>query len=1107
MPQDIQLDQDVNAVPLAIARIFREALTCPGEAELGRRCLGVAETLTQSQFGFIGEINRETGKLDVIAVSDPGWLACEMPGRSGRDRRPPVGLAIHGIYGRVLLDGRSLITNDPPAHPDNIGLPANHPPLRAFLGVPLIQADEIIGLIGLGNREGGYGRKELEDIEGIAPAIVQAFLGKRAEAALRESELRYRTLVEATSAVTWSCPPSGLHVEPQPAWMAFTGQSAEEMLGLGWTDAVHPDDLASAAERWKDAVARGEPFTSEHRIRRHDGVWRWMSVHAAPIRDGDGRLVEWTGMNLDITERKCSDEGLEAERARLQAVLDALPVAVWIADADGTVIHSNQAVEQVWGKLPVPYGFEKYGEYKGWWADTHARIKPRDWALARAVTSGEVSTGEVIEIERFDGTPAMILNNAAPVFDQGGRIIGGVAVAQDITALRHAEEALGRERALLQSIFDNIPVLLVLWDPRLGRFTLNRHAETVLGWSSAEANDGDFMSRVYPDPEYRAEVGEFMHALQPGFREWLSTTKDGDQVPIEWANVRLRDDTAIGIGVDLRKRKQAEEALVQSREGLRRLAGASLAIMAKSDIAEMLQAIAEAALALTDARLATCVHGLLDGQSGIEAAACVPGAPACPPGEMLRLDRGGVHMTLAESGEPLRLTDAELRTHARSGSPEGRAALRGLLGVPLRTRDGRTDGMILATDKAHGDFTSEDEALLEQLATVASLALQHVEARLSLEASDRRKDTFLAMLGHELRNPLAPIRNSLYLLDRAPPGGDLARRAQSVIERQVTHLTSLVDDLLDVTRIARGKIQLKREPLNLAELVGRTVEDYRALFAQSRLALALALPEEALWMDADRTRLAQVIGNLLANAAKFTPPGGRVSVGLEHHRELGQAVLRVRDTGIGIAPEMLAQVFEPFTQADTTLERSRGGLGLGLAMVKGLVELHGGHVGAQSAGLGAGTELTVRLPLARIEGPAETPPERRTGDGERRQILLIEDNRDAAESLRLLLELLGHTVELAPTGTEGVAKAKELAPDLILCDIGLPGMDGYAVARTLRLDPRLRVTRLVALSGYAAPEDSAKAREAGFDAHHAKPLSLETLETILAKVRRQGGTS
>jgi signal transduction histidine kinase/ActR/RegA family two-component response regulator len=542
------------------------------------------------------------------------------------------------------------------------------------------------------------------------------------------------------------------------------------------------------------------------------------------------------------------------------------------------------------------------------------------------------------------------------------------------------------------------------------------------------------------------------------------------------------------------------QAVTRSREGLARLANASLAVIGKADLGEVLQAVADAALALTDARLATCGHGYVSGRYVVGGSARVAGAPACPPGEMFQLDKGGVHMALVEGAESIRLTDTELRNHAKWwGLPEGHVPMRGLLGVRMLARNGKPNGMILVTDKENGDFTEEDEVLLRQLATVASLALQSVETRISLEEADRRKNQFLAMLSHELRNPLAPVRNSLYILDQSKPGSEQARRAKSVIDRQVGHLTRLVEDLLDVTRISRGKIQIQRERVDLRDLARRAVEDYREAFEQSNVSLELSLADDVLWVNADRTRLAQATGNLLGNAVKFTPAGGKAIVSVECNTKLGQAVLRVRDTGIGIAPDMLPRVFEPFAQADTTLDRSRGGLGLGLALVKGLVELHGGTASAESAGLDKGAEFTVRLPLEpQGVAVAVATPRRAAIQGVARRILVIEDNADAAESLREVLELNDHTVEVAFTGPEGLEKAHSFMPDVVLCDIGLPGMDGYEVARMMRRAQSLRGTKLVALTGYAAPEDVAKARDAGFDVHLAKPPSAEKIERVLS---------
>jgi two-component system, chemotaxis family, CheB/CheR fusion protein len=310
-------------------------------------------------------------------------------------------------------------------------------------------------------------------------------------------------------------------------------------------------------------------------------------------------------------------------------------------------------------------------------------------------------------------------------------------------------------------------------------------------------------------------------------------------------------------------------------------------------------------------------------------------------------------------------------------------------------------------------------------------------AEQALRDADQRKDQFLAVLSHELRNPLAPLSNSLHVLSHAAPGSDGARRAQEVIERQVGHLTRLVDDLLDTTRVSHGKLQLHREHLDLGDLVRRAAEDHRELFAMRGVSLDVAAPPSATWVDGDRTRLSQVVGNLLQNAAKFTPERGTVRLGLEIADADGIAELHFRDTGAGIQAAMLPRLFEPFSQADDTLARSSGGLGLGLALVKGLVVAHGGTVEARSAGPGAGAEFVVRLPLATAPPPASDPA---PGAPVRpRRIFVIDDNLDGAESLRAVLELDGHTVEVAHDGAVGIARCREFRPEVVLCDIGLPG--------------------------------------------------------------------
>jgi CheY-like chemotaxis protein/two-component sensor histidine kinase len=373
----------------------------------------------------------------------------------------------------------------------------------------------------------------------------------------------------------------------------------------------------------------------------------------------------------------------------------------------------------------------------------------------------------------------------------------------------------------------------------------------------------------------------------------------------------------------------------------------------------------------------------------------------------------------------------------------------------------------------------------------------------TLRESDRRKDEFLAMLGHELRNPLGVISTSVQLLMRKGPPEPTLMELQQMIVRQVEHMSRMLEDLLDVSRITRGQIKLKKELCDFTEIVRHTVDDHRGKFDESGLRLIAHLPDTPLWVRGDRTRLAQVVGNILYNANKFTDGGGTVTVRLLEAPG-PSAALSVEDTGIGIEPEILRQIFEPFIQSDHSIERSRGGLGLGLALVKGLVELHGGEVSAKSAGLDQGSEFFIVLPLDQPAGlPAAKPAAPEKESVPRCRILIIEDNLMAARSLQMYLEIAGHHVEVAHTGPRGIETARRFIPQIVLCDIGLPGFDGYAVARSLRQETALNGVYLVAITGYGQDGDQRRARDAGFDLHLSKPVDLEKVEAILARLQRR----
>jgi PAS domain S-box-containing protein len=408
-------------------------------------------------------------------------------------------------------------------------------------------------------------------------------------------------------------------------------------------------------------------------------------------------------------------------------------------------------------------------------------------------------------------------------------------------------------------------------------------------------------------------------------------------------------------------------------------------------------------------------------------------------------------------------------------------------------------------------FDAGERTLLLTVAGVCAQAIDRAklfaaetEARAAAEAASRAKDEFLAMLGHELRNPLAPISTAIQLMKLR---GDRSQRARDIIERQVSHLNTLVDDLLDVSRVARGLISLSRACIEVSEILSRAIEMASPLLEQRRQHLAVAAPTSGLSIDADPLRMAQVVSNLLTNAAKYTPPGGHVWLSAE--LEGGEAVIRVRDDGEGIGPDLLPRVFDLFVQGHRTIARSEGGLGLGLALVKNLVALHGGTVAVTSEGPGRGSEFVVRvpaLPLGTRAAEPAAPPVPIAGHAAKR-ILVVDDNEDARELLGEMLREIGHHVELAADGPSALDKLKMFPADVAILDLGLPVMDGFELARRIAETPAGPQPRLVALTGYGGEGDVARTRAVGFDAHLVKPVNLASLVSAIDRGRSREGLS
>jgi PAS domain S-box-containing protein len=767
----------------------------------------------------------------------------------------------------------------------------------------------------------------------------------------------------------------------------------------------------------------------------------------------------------DVSEHARAVQALRESEERFRALVTATSDVVYRMSPDWSEMR------QLRGRAFIPdTDLPSHG-----WLERYIPADER--ARVMATISEAIRTRTTFELEhrvlRVDGTEGWTFSRAIPLLDEKGDVVEWFGAASDITARKRAEEALRgseeRFRLLVQGIQDYAIYMLA---PDGTVSSWSAAAERMFGYREQEVI-GRHRSIFYTDDEraIRRPQKDLEEAAAAGRHEeeaWR-VRKDGSRF---WANVILtvlHDDAGMLRGYanvtrDFTEQKRAEEEL-------------------KAKKAEL-----ETILDRTPFMLTRCGRDLRYRYVSRAYAEMIGRTPQ---------DIAGRPIVEIMGEEGL----GTIRPHVE-------AVLRGQLveyeeEVNFPGVGGRVLDVIYVPDSdERGQVTGWIANMVDVTERRQAEALRAANAQL-LE-TDRLRSEFLAKLSHELRNPLAPIRNSLYILDHVAPGGEQATRAKSILHRQVGQLTWLIDDLLDITRITHGKVLLQRERLDLNELAQRTAEDHRTAFVKSAVRLEVLPSSAEVWVNGDRVRLTQVIGNLLQNAAKFTPRGGKTTVSVEADAAQGQAILTVQDTGSGIEPEMLPRLFQVFAQADATLDRSKGGLGLGLALVKGLIELHGGAVSVSSEGLGKGATFTIRLPL---DASARHAREHHGAGGGAfaRRVLVIEDNADAAESLRDVLELEEHVVEVAYGGREGVEKARAFHPDVVLCDIGLPEMDGYAVARAMRADARLGRIGLVALSGYTQPEDVAAAKEAGFDAHLAKPPSVEKLGLALeeAATRRQ----
>ena len=703
--------------------------------------------------------------------------------------------------------------------------------------------------------------------------------------------------------------------------------------------------------------------------------------------------------------------------------------------------------------------------------------------------------------------------------EQDRLLLGIAANRAAIVLQRHrAEQALQRSEERFRGFADAAPAILWVTEPDGFCSFISQGWYEFTGQGEDEGLGFGWIDAMHPDDQKEA-IKHFLSANEQkeAFSiEYRLRRADGAyRWIIDAARPRFSQDGQFlgyaGNVLDITERKQSEEEMatllaMEKRRArlLAQVANASKSMNAALSMDSISQILTEEARSIIRAHQA--VTSLTISESWAQAinAVSLSDKYARYRSYSEKPDGSGIYIEVCRTNRPMRMTQQELEAHpAWKGfgkHAKDHPPMRGWLAVPLIGHGGKNLGLVQLTDKVQGEFTEEDEAILVQLAAIASAGIENAHLYEQVREQDQRKDEFLATLAHELRNPLAPIRSGLAVLKLAP-SVDATVKTREIMERQVAHMVHLIDDLLDVSRITRGKVQLKKERVDICTVLDAALDLSRPHIEESRHGLFISAPKEPLLLDVDPTRMSQVVSNLLNNAAKYTPKGGRIELSAE--RDGSEAIIQVRDNGVGFTPGALPKLFELFSQVGKTLDRSQGGLGIGLALVKRLVEMHGGHVTAKSQGVGQGSTFAVHLPLditqvtngkqiAREQGSCSPSAPHR--------LLIVDDNVDGAETLAMLLMLSGHTVKIVHTGPDALKAAQTFQPHVMFLDIGLPGMSGYDVAQQLRSDSNMNGLILVALTGWGSEDDRRRAQSVGFDHHLTKPVEMERLQSLLIEI-------
>jgi PAS domain S-box-containing protein len=848
--------------------------------------------------------------------------------------------------------------------------------------------------------------------------------------------------------------------------------------------AIHPEDRKRVTEVIAQVLTRGETFEAEYRLvgsRNPGAPVRWVVARGRVERDADDRAVRLPGVVVDVTRQRQTQLELRASEERRRLALEAAEAGAWNIDLATNSLTSDERFRTIFHGSTAPI------EYEEAFAAIHPddRQRVRDGVAAATRSEDPAAYAEEYRVIHPDGSVHWVFGKGRAHFeptDGGRRLSSFDGTVVEISDRKRAEEAAREAQSRLESTLAAGEVGTWEFDIVNNVVRADQNLARMFGVTAEEAAGGPiqaYLRSIHPDDRERVNQA-ITRALETEDRYEAGYRIVGSDGGIRWviARGRIERDASgralglPGVIVDVSRQREAEaevDRLAAEADRQRRSYDTVLSNSADFnytfDLDGRFTYVNKALLDLWQKTLAEAV-----GKNFFE---------LDYPAELARRLQCQIQQVI-DSRQPV-------RDETPYTSAVGERQYEYIF-VPVMGANGNVEAVAGSTR----DIT-EKKRIEEELRYAAGRLVE----------ADRRKDEFIATLAHELRNPLAPLRNGLQLIRMAEGDPVTFEAAHTMMERQLHQMVRLIDDLMDVSRINQGKLELRRQRVDLASVLASALESSRPLIEQMGQDLQVALPWQPILLDADPIRLSQVFMNLLNNAAKYSDRSGSIRVTAE--REGHEVLVSVRDSGIGIAADQLARIFEMFSQVDRSLERSQGGLGIGLSLVKSLVEMHGGTIEARSEGPGKGAEFAVRIPVA---ADTSAPPEREIQQRQPRtslRILVVDDSRDGADSLSMMLRIMGNDLRTAYDGREAVAVAQEFRPHVILLDIGLPKLNGYEACRLIRALPESKDALIIAQTGWGQDADRHKTREAGFDDHLVKPIDTVALMKLLADLERRFG--